>query len=111
MRFPSVLVSLACLAGSSLAAFGVSSSNGRFVVDTDGGLVFSVSQTSGDIISLVYRGTEAQDRSKMSHISSGLQTATVTATTVSSTYIKITCVTSTLTHYYIAKVSPSTRPQ
>jgi rhamnogalacturonan endolyase len=109
MRFSSVLFSLACLAGTSLAAFGVSSSKGRFVVDTDGGLVFSVSQTNGDIVSLVYSGTEAQDSSKMSHIGSGLGSATVSATTIGS-YIKITVATSTLTHYYIAKVSALPRP-
>lgn len=105
MRISSVLFSLACLAGTSFAAFGVTSTNGRFVVDTNGGLVFSVSQTNGDIVSLVYSGTEAQDSSKMSHIASGLGSATVSATTISSTYIKITVVTSTLTQYYIAKVS------
>jgi rhamnogalacturonan endolyase len=105
MRFTSVLLTLvSCLAGTSLAAFGVTDSNGRYVVDTNGGLVFTVNKSTGDIISLKYNGLEAQDSSKFSHIASGLGTSNVVATTVSSTVIKITVTTSTLVHYYIAKV-------
>ncbi|KAA8904620.1 Rhamnogalacturonate lyase A [Sphaerosporella brunnea] len=101
MRFSILLAAL--LAGPSLAAFGVTDTNGRYVVDTDGGLVFTVNKSTGDIISLKYNGVEAQDSSKFSQIASGLGSSNVVATTVSSTVIKITVTTSTLTQYYIAQ--------
>lgn len=95
------------LAGTALAAFGVSDSNGRFVVDTGGGLVFQVNKSTGDIVSLVYGGQECQDSAKYSHISSGLGSDNVVSSTVSSSLIRITVTAGTLTHYYIAKVTPS----
>jgi rhamnogalacturonan endolyase len=104
MRITSILPLLPCLAGTSLAVFGVTSSSGYYVVDTNGGLVFKVSQSTGDIVSLVYNSFEAQDSSKFSQVSSGLGSDDVVATTVSSDIIKITVTTDTLVHYYIAKV-------
>jgi rhamnogalacturonan endolyase len=76
------------------AAFGVTSSSGSYVVDTGAGLVFRVNQSSGDITSIQFNGIEYQATDKNSHIASGLGTATVTATTYGSSYIKISIATS-----------------
>ncbi|KAI9054958.1 hypothetical protein LZ554_002101 [Drepanopeziza brunnea f. sp. 'monogermtubi'] len=65
-----------------------------------------VSRESCDITSLKYRGTETQYSATGSHIGSSLGTATVTAEELTSGYIKyvkITCTTSTLTHYYVVR--------
>lgn len=104
MKFLSAFACLLSLASTAFAAFGVTDSGTNFVVDTNGGLVFSVSKSTGDIVSLLYNGIQVQDSSKMSHISSGLGSSNVAATTINSLYIKITVTTSTLTHYYVAKV-------
>jgi rhamnogalacturonan endolyase len=91
---------------STLATFGVTSSSGSYLVDTGAGLVFRVSQTSGDITSIQYNGVEYQATDKNTHIASGLGTATVTAATYGTSYIKISIATSptnsvvgSLTHY------------
>jgi rhamnogalacturonan endolyase len=91
---------------SAPASFGVTSISGSYTVDTGAGLVFRVNQTSGDITSIQYNGIEYQGTDKNSHIASGLGTATVTATTYGSSYIKISIATSSsnsvvssLTHY------------
>jgi rhamnogalacturonan endolyase len=81
-------------ASPSLAAFGVSSVSGSYIVDTGAGLVFRVNQTSGDITSIQFNGIEYQATDKNSHIASGLGTATVTATTYGSSYVKISVATS-----------------
>ncbi|KAG9079128.1 hypothetical protein FS749_008799 [Ceratobasidium sp. UAMH 11750] len=92
------------------AAFGVTSSGGKYVVDagSSNSFVMQINQANCDITSLVYRGTEYQYQSTFSHISSGLGSATVSATVVNSQYVKVTCVTSTLTHYYVIKSGDST---
>jgi rhamnogalacturonan endolyase len=96
-------------AGRVFAAFGVTSSGGNYVVDTGAGLVFRVSQSSGDINSIQYNGVEYQSTSKNSHIASGLgSSTTVTATNINNQYVKVTIqtspsntVVSSLTHYLI----------
>ncbi|CAE6440070.1 unnamed protein product [Rhizoctonia solani] len=92
------------------AAFGVTSSDGRYVVDAGSAnpLVIKINQANCDITSLVYRGNEYQYQSTFSHIGSGLGSATVSATVVNSQYVKVTCGTSTLTHYYVVKSGDST---
>jgi rhamnogalacturonan endolyase len=92
------------------AAFGVTSSGGFYTVDTGAGLVFKVSQSSGDITSIQFNGTEYQATDKNSHIASGLGSATVTATTYGTNYIKIAIATSSsntvvsdLTHYLMVR--------
>lgn len=102
MRFTTLILLLSAAIPSVLAAFGVTDSNNRLTVDTNGGLVFTVSKTTGDIISLNYKGKECQDSSKMSHISSGLK-APASAERLGNDVIKITVNAGTLTHYYIAK--------
>ncbi len=103
-RFISACVLAAALLPASLfAAFGLTNSGGFYTVDTGAGLVFKINQANGDLTSLTYNGTQLQDQTKFSGVSSGLGSATVTATTYGTNYIKIACATSTLTHYYMAR--------
>ncbi|KAK1976587.1 rhamnogalacturonase [Colletotrichum cereale] len=104
--------SILSFASCALAAFGVTTSGSNFVIDAGSSnpLVFQVSKSSCDINSIRYRGYELQNASKGSHISSGLGSATVEATTVTVStgrVIKVTCTTSTLTHYLIVKEGDS----
>jgi rhamnogalacturonan endolyase len=101
---------LLLLPSRSPAAFGVTSSGGLYSVDTGAGLVFKVDQSSGDITSIVFNGTEYQATDKNSQIASGLGTAAVTATTYGTNYIKIAIATSSsnsvvrsLTHYLMVR--------
>ncbi|KZW01225.1 hypothetical protein EXIGLDRAFT_738563 [Exidia glandulosa HHB12029] len=84
------------------AAFGFSTSGNNINVDTGANLTFTVDKTTGDITSMLFNGKQAQDSSKHSQIASGIG-ASCTAASASSTLIKITCTTSTLTQYYVAK--------
>ncbi|KAI3330230.1 polysaccharide lyase family 4 protein [Ustulina deusta] len=98
---------------SVLAAFGFAKSGNNYVIDAGSSepLVFTVSGTNCDITSIKYRNVELQGQSKGSHISSGLGSATVSVTEVSGSsnkYVKVTCLTSTLTHYMVAKSGDST---
>ncbi|KAF2870633.1 Rhamnogalacturonase B, N-terminal-domain-containing protein [Massariosphaeria phaeospora] len=98
-----VVTALALTRGAS-AAFGLTSTSTRFKVDTDGGLVFEVNRSNGDITSLKYNGIEYQGTGKASAINSGLGTSTVTGETING-YVKITVKASSLplTHYFVAK--------
>ncbi|KAG8900328.1 hypothetical protein FRC01_010174, partial [Tulasnella sp. 417] len=91
------------------AAWGYTSSGGYYVVDTEAAnsFTFKVSQSSCDIRSLYYRGAEYQYSSQASHIGSGLGSATVSIQTIGD-YIKITCATSTLSHYLVAHKGDAT---
>ncbi|KAK3381987.1 polysaccharide lyase family 4 protein [Podospora didyma] len=106
------LLSILFLAPGALCAFGYTSSGGNYIIDaaSSNTLVFSVSQSSCDIKSIKYRGTELQYGSQGTHINSGLGTATVSISQItgSSKYIKVTCVTSTLTHYMVVREGDST---
>lgn len=108
----STIVILAALIFPSrtFASFGVTSSDGYYIADTGAGLVFKINQSNGDMTSVRYNGIELNNQSKASYIASGLGSATVTATSYDSNYIKITVqtspsnkVVSNLTHYYIVK--------
>jgi rhamnogalacturonan endolyase len=81
-------VALAAFAFSSaaIAAFGITTSSTGFTVDAGSENPFKIFVNSAtcDITSILYRSEEFQDSSKYSHISSGLGSATVTATIVSS---------------------------
>ncbi|KXX80850.1 putative rhamnogalacturonase [Madurella mycetomatis] len=94
-----------------LGAFGYASSGGNYIIDAGSAnpLIFSVSQSNCDIRSIKYRGTELQYGSTGTHINSGLGSATVSITQIngSSRYIKVTCVTSTLTHYMVVREGES----
>ncbi|OGE55058.1 hypothetical protein PENARI_c005G07599 [Penicillium arizonense] len=94
--------SVALLAKQASAAFGITTSTASYVIDagSSNSLKFTVSRTSCDITSINYYGSELQYQSTGSHIGSGLGSATVTATTIGD-YIKVTCSTDTLIHYYV----------
>jgi rhamnogalacturonan endolyase len=106
------LVSILSLVSSVSAAFGYTKSGSNYIIDAGSAnsLVFSVSSSSCDINSIKFRGTELQYSSTGTHISSGLGSATVSVAKVSGTYnyVKVTCVTSTLTHYMVVKEGDST---
>ncbi|KAI0483775.1 polysaccharide lyase family 4 protein [Xylaria cf. heliscus] len=110
MLLPLLLLSTLGFASTASAAFGFTKSGNNYVVDAGSSepLVFTVSGTSCDITSIKYRNVELQGQSKGSHISSGLGSATVTVTQVGSKYVKVTCATSTLTHYMVVKSGEST---
>ncbi|OLN97785.1 Rhamnogalacturonate lyase A 2, partial [Colletotrichum chlorophyti] len=100
----SFFAGLAFLWGTAEAAFGLTTSTTSYTVDTNGGLVFSVSRSTGDVTSLLFNGVEYQGTSKPSQINSGLGTSTVTAETING-QVKITAKSGSLpvTHYYVAK--------
>ncbi|CCF32218.1 rhamnogalacturonase B [Colletotrichum higginsianum] len=99
-----VTFGLALLCGRVFAAFGLEESNSTYKVDTDGGLIFEVDRSNGDIVSLLFNDVQYQGTTKMSQINSGLGSSTVTAETVNG-IVKITVQAGSqpLTHYYVAK--------
>ncbi|KAH7101586.1 polysaccharide lyase family 4 protein [Auriculariales sp. MPI-PUGE-AT-0066] len=89
---------------SCVASFGLVESGNNYVVTTDGGLIFTVEKTSGDVTSLVYNGVEVQSSNKRSHVASGIgATCSWLRGGNSNNYILITCITSTATQYYMAR--------
>ncbi|KAI0199743.1 polysaccharide lyase family 4 protein [Astrocystis sublimbata] len=109
MLLPLFLVTTLSFVSSVSAAFGFTKSGNNYVVDAGSSepLVFTVSGSSCDITSIKYRNQELQG-SKGTHISSGLGSATVSATTISGKYVKVTCTTPTLTQYIVVKSGDST---
>ncbi|KAK4187065.1 Rhamnogalacturonase B, N-terminal-domain-containing protein [Podospora australis] len=109
--FQLAVFSLLSLVSGTQAAFGYTSSGGNYIIDAGSAnpLVFSVSQSNCDVKSIKYRGTELQYGSQGTHINSGLGSATVSISQISgsSKYIKVTCVTSTLTHYVVVREGES----
>ncbi|KAJ5362093.1 hypothetical protein N7541_002937 [Penicillium brevicompactum] len=104
MFFKSLAVaSLALFAKQASAAFGITTSTASYVIDAGSSnpLKFTVSRTNCDITSINFYGSELQYQSTGSHISSGLGSGTTVTATQSGDYIKVTCATSTLTHYYV----------
>ena len=88
---------------ASAAAFGYSDDGSNYVIDTGAQLVFMVSKSTGDLTSLVYRGTEYQGYGGMnSHIESGLGSSTVTIRQSGPT-ILVSVTHGTLKHYYAAR--------
>jgi rhamnogalacturonan endolyase len=92
------------LTGTAHAAgFGWTDDGSNYVVDTGAQLVFKVSKSTGDLTSLVYRGTEYQGYGGMnSHIESGLGASTVSIRQSGST-ILVSVTHGTLRHYYAAR--------
>jgi rhamnogalacturonan endolyase len=92
---------------SARAAFGATPSSGGFIVNNGANLVFTIN-SSGDMPSCLYKGTQLNDTSKASCIASGLGASSVTCTTNGGNVIIIKCVStaissSALTHYYIVE--------
>ncbi|KAL7622673.1 aspartate-semialdehyde dehydrogenase-like protein [Parahypoxylon ruwenzoriense] len=107
-----LLLSVLTFPTSVLAAFGFTKSGSNYVIDagSSNALVFTVNGASCDISSIKYRGTELQDSSKGTHLSSSLGSATVKVESVTASsvnYVKVTCTTSTLTHYMVIKEGES----
>lgn len=75
-------------AAPALAAFGVTTSGNNLIVDSGNSNGFSVAVSKSDcsINSILYRGADYQYKSQTSHIASGLGSATVTSTVISSEY-------------------------
>ncbi|KAK6535756.1 hypothetical protein TWF281_000008 [Arthrobotrys megalospora] len=103
MLLPSIITFTSCI-GASLAAFGYTIASNSYHIDTDGGLVFDVSRSNGDITSMIFNGVQYQSPAKMSAINSGLGTSVVSAETVNG-YIKITVKAGSqpLTQYFVVK--------
>jgi rhamnogalacturonan endolyase len=100
------------------AAFGLTTATDYYQVDTGAGLVFKVrrtdngsnTQSPGDIMSLVWNGTEYQNQTRGSQITSGfdylysgVSAVSVSAAVINTNYIKITVHAGNLTHYYMAR--------
>lgn len=103
---------------SPASSFGIASDATAFTVDTGAGLVFKVRRHNsdgstkglGDLISLVYHGTEYQDGLKGSQVNSGFNylytgrsDVAVSSQMVDADHIKITVTAGQLTHYYLAQ--------
>ncbi|MFF8394094.1 rhamnogalacturonan lyase B N-terminal domain-containing protein [Streptomyces sp. NPDC016172] len=85
------------------AGFGWTDDGSHYVVDTGAQLVLKVDKSTGDLTSLVYRGSEYQGYGGMnSHIESGLGASTVSIKQSGST-ILISVTHGTLKHYYAAR--------
>lgn len=93
-------------------AFGLVEETRALVVDSGAGLVFKVNKTNGDIFSIRYKGgAELQQRTRGSHIASGLGPGTkVTGSVIGDSVVRVTLVTDeanasvrSLTHYLIVR--------
>ena len=95
-------------------AVTLTSTSSSYTVNADSAnsFQFTISRSNCDITSILYRGSEVQYQGgAYSQISSGLGSATVAATTITysgTNYVKITCSTSTLIHYYVIRDGDST---
>ncbi|KAF3064379.1 putative rhamnogalacturonase [Daldinia childiae] len=104
------LLSVCVFASSVFAAFGFTKSGSNYVIDAGSSnpLIFTVNGGSCDITSIKYRGTELSEGG--TQLSSGLGSATVKVESVTASsvnYVKVTCTTSTLTHYMVVKEGES----
>lgn len=95
--------------GAQAVPFSVTAGGGVLTVNNESGLVYQVSQASGDITSIQWNGRELNDRSKGSHLSSGLGSAAVSfSLSPSGTTSVITIATPTLTHYLATRRNDNT---
>ncbi|KAF8993461.1 polysaccharide lyase family 4 protein [Hymenopellis radicata] len=77
------------------------------LMDTGGGLVVTIDTSNGDITSIDFDGTELQDSSKFTQLSSGLGSAAVSSTVDNDVGV-VTISTDTITHYYIIRSGENT---
>lgn len=109
-RLTSVPLGLAALlltTHDASAAFGVTRSGTSYVVNNGANLVFTIN-SSGDMPSCKYKGTELNDTGKASCLASGFGASSVTAATNGGNVIVITCHSTDsefvdCTHYYIVQ--------
>lgn len=104
-----VLAATAGAVGAALArpahatGYGYTDDGSNYVIDTGAQLVFKISKSTGDLTSLVYRGTEYQGYGgQNSHIESGLGASSVSIRQSGST-ILVSVTHGTLKHYYAAR--------
>ncbi|WP_030044590.1 rhamnogalacturonan lyase B N-terminal domain-containing protein [Streptomyces resistomycificus] len=93
------------VAGADAATpdFGYRDDGRAYVVGTGADLVFKVDRRTGDLTSLVYKGTEYQGYGgKNSHVETGLGTSSVSIRKTGDT-ILVTVVHGTMHHYYAAR--------
>lgn len=91
MFLRSAVLAASAFSSTALAAFGITTSGSNLIVDagSDNPFKISVSTQSCDINSINYRSEEFQYKSKGSHISSGLGSATVKSEIISGMYNQI----------------------
>jgi rhamnogalacturonan endolyase len=100
---------LATAPAAAATAFGFTSSGGAFVVSTGAGLTFRISQSNGDMTSLVYNGVELTASSRPSNVESGLGSGAGVSAQQSGDFIVVTeSVTNwygsgTLVHYFVVR--------
>ncbi|MEZ0065660.1 rhamnogalacturonan endolyase [Streptacidiphilus sp. MAP12-20] len=89
--------------GAVTGRFGWADDGANFVVDTGAQLVFKVSKSNGDLVSLVYRGTEYQGYGgRNSQVETGLGASSVRIGKTPGA-ILVTVVHGTMHHYYAAR--------
>jgi len=102
-RFTAITLGLAAwllASHDARASFGATASNGGFICDTGGGLVFTV-DSAGDIPSIKVNGTELNMTTEASCIGSGFGATSVTSSAIGGYRWKITCVNGDSTQYYL----------
>ena len=85
MLFRCAIAAVVAFSSTAFAAFGITTSGDNIIVDagSENAFKISINSKSCDINSILYRGEDFQYKSKGSHISSGLGTATVKSEIVS----------------------------
>lgn len=109
-----LLALLAARRAQAATAFGYTSSGGYHTVNTGAGLSFKISQSNGNMTSLVYNGTELTAASRPSNVESGLGGGASVSAYQSGNYIVVTeSVTNwygsgTLHHYFVVRSGENT---
>jgi rhamnogalacturonan endolyase len=87
MRLSSVFVAVSGIWILGIEAIKLTTSDAAYTVDAGSAnpFIFTVKRSSCDVTSINYLGSEVQYQSQSSHISSGLGTATVSATSITCT--------------------------
>lgn len=91
MRFSSTFAAVVGFFALSIDAITLTTTDAAYTIDTEAtnAFIVSVKRSSCDITSIKYLGSEVQYQSTYSHISSGLGTATVTATSITCKFAEI----------------------
>lgn len=126
MHFLSTVAAVLGVAISRVQGVTLTTTTAAYTVnaESDNSFQFTVSRTNCDVTSIIYRGVQVQYQGgSYSQLGSGLGSATVSATSITCKYkklfltrwkvlrssdddvdyVKITCVTDTLTHYMVVR--------